>query len=229
MILSEEHKKALSGSRIFSGLDDGFIANEVVRRGRLCVISAGEHILDRRDGVRRFGIILSGRAAIYSSCTGKRSLLRIAVCGDPVGIAGLYSGGPISTDIIAVGESGCTVFTVTASDLDSLMSLDSGGTLRRNLLIFLSDRVAFLNSRINCVTGGQADKRLARLLVLSTGGKGEFDPGMSMKTLADILDIGRASLYRAVETLEQNGAIDYNDGKFKIIDSKKLISINERT
>jgi CRP-like cAMP-binding protein len=228
MILSEEQKKTLTGSRIFSGLDEGFIANEVIRRGKVCVVSSGELIIDRSDGVRRFGIILSGRAAIYSSCPGKSALLRIALCGDPVGIAGLYSGVPISTDIIAAGEAGCTVFILSASDLDALMNSDADGILRRNLLVFLSDRVAFLNGRINCVTGGQADRRLARLLMLSAGGTGVFDPGMSSKSLADILDIGRASLYRAVESLENEGVMKYQDGKFYVQDAEKLISINER-
>ena len=52
--------------------------------------------------------------------------------------------------------------------------------------------------------------------------------GFDLTRQADILDIGRASLYRAIESLENEGVMKYQDGKFYVQDAEKLISINER-
>ena len=87
-----------------------------------------------------------------------------------------------------------------------------------NYLTYLSERIYFLNRRIDSFTGGSAVQRLAGYFLMS-----EADTsGVPAAHLASALDIGRASLYRAFEELEQAGAIR-RDGKLITVLSREKL------
>ena len=106
---------------------------------------------------------------------------------------------------------------------EELMTVETDGRFRTNLIKFLSDRVTFLNSKIDCVTGGSAERRLVMFLKNSSANNnGEIEIGMSMTALAHALDIGRASLYRILSSLEKKGLIKTEPKKIIFIDPKGL-------
>ena len=74
-----------------------------------------------------------------------------------------------------------------------------------NYIRYLSDRIAFLNSKIAGLSAGDSVHKLAQwLLEHASGGAAPLPP---MTRLANELNLGRASLYRAMDTLEVSGAI----------------------
>jgi CRP-like cAMP-binding protein len=84
-----------------------------------------------------------------------------------------------------------------------------------NYIKFLSDRVAFLNRRIDSFTAPDAEKSLARFICLNATSESEYQHEVGVKNYSEVaqrLNIGRASLYRAFEALEDEGLIS-KDGK----------------
>ncbi len=175
--------------------------------------------------IPRFGIILSGSVMIYAeSSADKPALLRIAARTDPIGIAGLYSDIPIETKCVA-GKDGCRICFFTRDSFEKITSSPSGEPVRTGFIKFLSKRVAFLNSRIGCLTGGTADRRLACFILSHLDSDGAYRSDLSMSSLSHALDVGRASLYRAIEKLEGLGAISYENNKITVIDAALLSKI----
>ncbi len=76
-----------------------------------------------------------------------------------------------------------------------------------NYLSFLTGRIFYLNRRIDAYTGGSAECRLAMYLLdnQQDGVPPKVTLPFGMNKLAELLGIGRASLYRAMETLEKKG------------------------
>lgn len=76
-------------------------------------------------------------------------------------------------------------------------------------LRFLADRIEFLSERIKTLTAGGAEERLYLYLKDSAEGAGGDCLRLPMKgeELAKSLNMGRASLYRAFEQLEEQGRI----------------------
>ncbi len=76
-------------------------------------------------------------------------------------------------------------------------------------LRFLADRIEFLSERIKTLTAGSAEERLYLYLKdwAQSAGGGELRLAMKGEELAKSLNMGRASLYRAFEQLEEQGRI----------------------
>ncbi len=162
------------------------------------------------------GIIRSGSAAVYSGDECRRVLLRFLPAGGIYGVSALFSASPQPTRIVAQSE--CSVFKLPREAIRGMLHEDAA--LLDAYLEFMSDRILFLNRRISCLSGGNAERRLAmHLLTLAEasgdpaedGGKDIHLP-CSLTELSRLLDIGRASLYRAFDALEAAGGAHRRDG-----------------
>ena len=91
-----------------------------------------------------------------------------------------------------------------------------------SFLAFQSNKIVYLNKKINAFTAGGAERRLS-LFLLDNAVDGVYSADVSMSALAEMLDIGRASLYRAFDALESAGCIERRDKKTIII-NQALIS-----
>lgn len=165
----------------------------------------GETLL-RGDGAALI-VIRSGRVRIRSTDGERHLVLRTAGPGDVLGAAALFLRGtsPFSQ-----------VEALTATEA-VLLDFDTVHTLLRAdarfmdaYLAYLADRVRFLNRKIRCFTAGSAERRLA--LWLAGEDEGTTLTPDSLTALSDMLDIGRASLYRALDKLEAEGLI-YRSGR----------------
>ena len=150
------------------------------------------------------GILLEGRAQIRS--TDKEGvILRTLKKGDVFGAASLFlqDAAPLS-QIIA--RTPCTTLLLSRTAVCELMQRD--GAFLDEYLAFLAGRVHFLNQKIRCYTAGSAERRLA--LWIAAEGKDTITLPGSLSALAKTLDIGRASLYRALDKLEETELITRN-------------------
>ena len=147
------------------------------------------------------GVLLSGRAQIRS--TDKEGvILRTLKKGDVFGAASLFlqDAAPLSQ---IVAQDPCTTLLLSRTAVCELMQRD--GAFLDEYLAFLAGRVNFLNQKIRCYTAGSAERRLA--MWIAAEGKETLILPDSIASLAKTLDIGRASLYRALDKLEENGLI----------------------
>jgi CRP-like cAMP-binding protein len=85
----------------------------------------------------------------------------------------------------------------------------------------LAGRVRFLNRKIQCFTAGSAERRLA-LWLLSEEEEVITLPS-SLTTLSDMLDIGRASLYRALDKLENSGLISREGRNIALLSPDEIL------
>ena len=148
------------------------------------------------------GILLEGRAEICSADSGRSVILREIAAPGIFGAASLFCDTPTPLSRI-VAKTDCRVLFLSKAATRSLLGRDEG--FRDAYLAFLAGRVRFLNQKILCFTAGSAERRLALWLISEESTTVTLPASLS--AFSDMLDIGRASLYRALDKLEQEGLI----------------------
>lgn len=147
-------------------------------------------------------VITDGKASVLSDASAQGVYLRSLQTGDVFGAAGIYKYTQQYSTVIRADRD-CTVFTLPAKDVQNLITCSS--VIAENYIRFLSDRICFLNKKISVFTAGTAEARLAMyLLSLPVQEDGTRVIPVRMSDVASSLNIGRASLYRALDTLEEN-------------------------
>ena len=89
-----------------------------------------------------------------------------------------------------------------------------------NYVRYLSGRIQFLSGRLDAVSAVGAEGKLAQYLLSADNGTGQVT--ISATQLSARIGIGRATLYRAFETLEGEGAIAREGKVIRILCREKL-------
>lgn len=161
--------------------------------------------------------VISGSVLIYSLEPGRNLLLRVAESGQIFGAAHVLSGKPPISRAEAKGS--CELVTFDGKAVKSLLETDKN--FMYNYISFLCDRVDFLNRKITCITAGSSDRKLALYLSMFDSDTVRLDT--SMTALSDMLDLGRASVYRSLEKLEKDGCIKRTGNEICISDRDLLV------
>lgn len=180
--------------------------------------SAGDTIADGDENAA-LGILLSGKAAIYGRDSGKRVLLNRIEKSSVFDAAAVFFSekGTVST---VVAKTKCRVLFIERPVLETIIESDSD--VAHDYIIFLSDKIYFLNRKIIAFTAKNADAALSRFLLDSAGEGDCFS--VNMTRIASTLDIGRTTLYRAVDALKRDGCIAYDGREMQLLDREKLES-----
>ena len=204
-------KNTLLAHPLFADCSDSLL--EVATNGsRLSNFATGE-VIKSYDDKPILCIILSGEVYVHSKDGNADLLLRVLRPGDTLGVAtlfGRHSIDPITRVTAAVPTTALCINEETMRDL-----LMSDAALAMRYIDFLADRIRFLNRRIACLGAGSAEERLCAWLdsVVPIGVESyAYTLRVPMSQLADILGIGRASLYRAFDNLTEQGVLQ-KDGK----------------
>ena len=184
-----------------------------------------EKIYTRSVFKKCLGIVLSGQLrAVKAAPDGSSILMNTFLRGGIFGAAGLFTqADQYVSEIIAVRRS--KVLFLPEELLRTFFRVKP--LAAENYIAFLSGRIRFLNTRIDHFTGGTAKGRLVSfLLSLPLRAPGDrVELPCSMTRLADALDIGRASLYRAFDALQEEGAVRRSEGRAVELNLEKLKSI----
>ena len=158
--------------------------------------------------------LLSGGARVCRRDGNKTILLNRMQTGDCVGLASLYSSTLPDTEVIFM--TGASILVLPREMVEKL--IESDAVFSRNIIALLSQKVRFLNTKIAGYTAsGSSEKLYRHLLTLYRDGEGCVDPCESLSALARRLGIGRASLYRAIDALVDDGRIEKIGQKYKIL------------
>lgn len=176
-------------------------------QGAVLKYKPGEIIYSPESLDKKLIIIIDGSAEVLSADGQKKVLLRTLGSKDTVGIANLFSDEPFVSNIIA--QKSCTALEIPR-DVFALC-LEDDGVLMRRYLSLLSEKICYLNKKIICLTAGSAERRLA-IYLDTVSSSDSFVLPVSLTSLSEMLDLGRASLYRAFDRLEGDGFIK-RDGK----------------
>lgn len=211
------------------------------------VFETGARIYDPDGPKKAVGIVRSGRVNVFRR-SDESVLLNTLGPGEVFGIAGLFAaegeeGNGAVTEIVAASNS--EIWFIDGETVRQMIR--ENPDFAESYIAYLSRKVRFLNRRIADFTAADAEMKTGRYLEqlcrgicadshgavsvsnqrerdLNEDGGNDFVPSfkINMSRLARTLDIGRASLYRALDSLESAGIIRRSEGRVEIIDCEAL-------
>lgn len=207
---------------LFYGCDSSVIYSVLKDNAVIRTYSSGSTIMDHGkmddECSPSIAYVYSGKCLI-TSCSKTNSVLRISEEKDLIGLAGVFLKEDIETKVIPYGKK-VIILSLDMNALNLLMDQDKTNSLRNNLFTMLAKKISFLNKKIATLTRGSAEKKLAMFLLSFM--KGTFDIGLSMSELSRLLDIGRSSLYRSIDSFESKNIIKRDGDIITILDKNYL-------
>ncbi len=210
---------------LFAGADFELVCSVLLKETDIRSFNSGAEL----DPKGNLVLILEGTARVFSSDVERAVMLRDLTRGDIFGVAELFGCDCGDFPISRVeAKNKCKALFIPRDKISYLLENDK--QIMYNYLDFLCCRIRFLNKRIACFTAGSAERRLAIYLdSLATDKEAEngavmVTPLSSMGALALTLDIGRASLYRALDTLITDGFIEKDGKSFILSDREKMLT-----
>ena len=165
----------------------------------------GETVCCPDKGDCGLGVLIRGRLDITA---GRNSTnIRRMDAPDIFGAASIFGGTCYVSTMRAAADS--EVIFISEAQLTLLMR--QSFTVAQNYIAFLSEKVRFLNHRIENFTAGSASEVLEDYLFQCSSVSGELAAPKNMSLLAKTLNMGRTSLYRAAEELENAGKLERRD------------------
>ena len=214
--------KVLRTVRLFEALTDRELV-ELTESSALKKYSAGD-VIDRPTPC--LPVIISGCAAVLGRNSEKNSVvLRLLKSGSVFGVSGLFSDDGEGISIIRA-EKPTEALLIPQSVISSL--IHKNGDFAEGYIRLLGTKIRYLGSRIEAFTAGSAEAKLAKHLLTLTcaedrmEGEQEIVLECSLSRLADMLNIGRASLYRAIDALTEKGFIEHSDRHITVKDVEAL-------
>ena len=180
----------------------------------------GEFILSPAICDRKIIIVISGSADVYSSPKGEGVMLTRLNEGSMSGVSNLFADANFESYVVAHEKS--EILEIHVSGIRYLIETDRNFTY--GYINFLSDRICYLNKKIKYITAQTPEGALAKYLD-SVSEFDSFSLPLPMNSIADILNIGRASLYRAMEKLSDSGHIKRDGRNVIILDRKGMLEV----
>lgn len=196
---------------------------KAVSSGRKVTFQKGE-LLNGDDPSLYF--LLKGKAKVIGA-EGRADVTRALLqTGSVFGVAQLFMRKGKLSSVVAM--TACTCLMIPQEAVEHFLSVDP--VFARNYIVFLSDRIRFLNKRITSFTAGKGENMLAAyLLSIPEAADGAVLPlRMSMTSLASSLNVSRPTLYKAFAELESIGAVRRKPGAVVIVSLTQLKSIESR-
>lgn len=193
--------------RIFHGISEK-IKSEILSRCETLKLNKGENIYKRGN----IGFLISGTAKVIRTGGGGNSVtVRNITDGDIFGAASLF--GNWNEDFSKIiSQSECTVCYLCEDDFVKV--LNDYPEFSINYIAFLTDRIRFLNRRLDTFSAGSTENKLYEYLLSQADKNNEVELKISLSELAKRLNIGRTSLYRDISSLQQAELIIRNGKKF---------------
>ncbi len=214
----ENQLDLIFGNPLFHNVNQNTLKTVFREQGCQAVLFADGDIIHAPSSTqKKAGIVLSGKASVSTPHPTKGTLLRFLNVGELFGVANFYSNNAYASIIRACGE--CSVFFFPEQAISVLLETDR--TFMYNYLGFLSGRISYLNQKIGYLTAGSAERKL--VWYLHSLGSDTVYLKDSISSLSELLDVGRASLYRAFDRLIADGFIVKNGRCIQILNSENML------
>ena len=209
---------------LFKGLSDAEIS-DLVRRisPKIEEFPRGSTVCSKDTSDKEIGLIIEGKCEVrHTRSDGNVVVINVLKEGGSFGVLSAFSDNEFPTEIVAVKNSRIALFKKE----DVVFLIKSKGEIALNLIDFLVNRIEFLNEKIQTFSGGSVEQKLSSYLLSESKTKGEiFD--FNRKKAAEAISSGRASVYRAMDSLVNDGVIKYDSKKIYILDPEGLERISK--
>ncbi len=179
----------------------------------------GDLVLSEEQNLNTVGFVLSGECEVKRrKQNGKDVILNTIKPQSSFGILSVFSQGEsFPTTVFARKNTAVLLF-----DGESIVSMcRSSPEISLNVIKFLSRRILFLNEKIAEFSAGSSEEKLSSFLINEYEKYGDGF-ALNCKRCSETLGIGRASVYRAIDSLTEAGVIKFVDKKIFINDLKGL-------
>ena len=195
----EANKQVIMTCRLFKDMTEDEVYKLLKKDGnRIITANAGEDLFFDAAYV-----VLGGSICIEKKAADSRPLIMSrATSPAPINLAVAFSHDDSLSRLYA--ETDSRLLMIDGSVIRD--GIKAGGTFALNVTEFLVDRVGFLNRKITTFAGYSAESRL-NLYLAENMKDGKVEIKGTLTDLAKFLGVGRASLYRSLDDLEERNII----------------------
>jgi CRP-like cAMP-binding protein len=163
------------------------------------------------DFEKKIGFVYSGKCTVGRQSGGSVVPLNVIKEYDSFGIVTVFSDRDEFPTMVKANIPSTIIF-FSAEDIFALVRRDSRIAL--NVIKFLTAKINFMNDKVAAFSGGCVEEKLASYLLglKRKYESSEFD--FNKKKSAEALNCGRASLYRAIASLESGGYVSFENKKY---------------
>lgn len=159
--------------------------------------------------------ILTGSAKVEMiQDDGSSTFLKRLKPGDVFGVLSIFNEkNKYPTHIVF--EESSQVLCILEEEVLKLIRMDE--TILKNYLTFFNGQVQYLLDRIAIFSLLSAEERFMEYIIQSEKSDKKERPTMTKVELSEYLGISRATLYRVIGNLENQGIIEYDGKRFRLI------------
>jgi CRP-like cAMP-binding protein len=207
-----ELAQALSRHWLFDGVAPGPLERACDGAEQLTAVR-GETIYTPHRFRRCLGVLLSGQVRVSK----ENLVVSTLRAGDLFGAAALFTDSPdYATTLTALSD--CALVLLPQENVSRLLA--DSPAFAEHYVRYLSGRIQFLSRRLDAVSADTAEGKLGQYLLTNADETDQVT--ISATGLSQRLGVGRATLYRAFEALERDGAIRREGKTIRILSREKL-------
>lgn len=196
---------------MFEGLTDVEKRQVFALLGDSIALSKGEELY--RNGM--LGIIIEGTATVKRlNNIGDSITIRTISENELFGAASVFGIWKDGMSSIIANDT-CKILYITEETFCNVIKQYPQMSI--NYISYLSDRIRFLNHKLDAFTAKTTEERLYEYLLSQSDSQGNVNLSFGMAELARRLNVGRTSIYRDISTLESKGLLERNGHNFNII------------
>ena len=215
--MNKEIYKFLDGVFLFKGLRKDSLPDALSTVNfELKEYNKGDLIYSPKDRRKSIGFVYSGECEVRSlhGANDSTPINRISRPGS-FGIISVFSSrDEFPTYIYAVKKS--RILFISGDDVVTLTRRFP--TVSLNVINFLVDRISFLNDRLATHTGSTVEDKLISYILYKRKSLGKDEFAFNKAKAASVINCGRASVYRALDKLVEDGLIQLDPHKIIISD-----------
>ncbi|MCQ2976785.1 MAG: hypothetical protein MJ232_02115 [archaeon] len=223
MGINKKYLEAAMSSDFFKDVDERVVRRYMIS-DYLYKARKNENIIDENTEEKFLGVILKGKTTTKANVQSDEVILSDDQVSNVIGKSLIFSN-ENKSDIEVVSLTNTVYLKLSEDDVREL-SLKYP-IIYTNVMNIMNDSIHTLLKKIKGYTAKSAEKKLALYIKEQLGESNTFTLDVSLSKLAVMLDLGRASLYRAIDTLENNNVILRNKKQIKAVDIKKLNKLCE--
>ena len=211
---AERYARQLSGTVLFKDETEDHIRSWLIRTDvTIAEYEAGEYLFRKSDKTNRIGILLRGSAEVNRESSDGSMHMSILKRNDLFGAASICG-----KDEAFVTDIRCKERTrvLIIPEKEMLDLLSENRIVLRNYLGYLNGRIRFLNKRLDAFSKNSVSARI--MTYFSAEAKENRYTVKSFTKLSESLCVSRATLYRALDTLEEEHKIRRNGKEIEMME-----------
>lgn len=198
----------LQKAEIFSAVSADALKALLADFAQVCAFGRDEVMYSPTSAEKCIGIILKGEARVLKD----HVTVSVLKKGMQFGAVVLYNDAERFINTI-VAKTDCKVLFLEKQGIDGLMQ--NHAQFAVSYIRYLSNRIYFLNTKIEAYTAPNGEEKLLQYLLNLCDANGVVS-GISVTELSRQINVSRAGIYRALDSLSARGKLQHSGKNIKL-------------